>query len=81
MSRVCMGTRTLVMTSFRRYASASFHVGPCWTTSCAPAALSIVIMRGFVDRGTTTVQGNPRAREACTAASPAFPPLEEKMCG
>lgn len=69
------------MTSLRRYASASFQVGPCWTTSWAPAALSMVIMRGLVDRGTTTVQGRPRVREACTAARPALPPLEEKMWG
>jgi hypothetical protein len=50
-------------------------------TSWAPAALIMVIMRGLVDSGTTTVQGRPSVRDAYTAASPALPPLEEKMCG
>jgi hypothetical protein len=36
-------------------------------------------MRGFVLRGTTTVQGRFRVREAWTAARPALPPLELKM--
>lgn len=33
---------------------------------------------GLVLLGTTTVHGRPRALEAVTAASPAFPPEEEK---
>jgi hypothetical protein len=38
-------------------------------------------IKGDVAVGTTTVQFRPRARAECTAASPALPPLEAKMCG
>lgn len=72
---------TFRITTSLKYLSASFQVGPSWTTSCAPAAFNFAIIIGFVDSGTTTVQGSPSVRDAWTAARPALPPLEEKMCG
>ena len=80
-SGAIMEQLTLTMRSFLKWLSASCHVAPFCTTSYAPAALSFAIMRGFVLMGTTTVHGSPNVRDAWTAASPALPPLDEKMCG
>lgn len=73
--------RTFGINSSRMYLSASAHASPYATTSCAPAVWIFVTINGLIVDGTTTVHGMPSVRDACTAARPALPPDEQKMCG
>lgn len=60
-------------------ASASAQCLPPTTTS-PPSALSFSSTCAFAVIGTKIVHSSPRARAACVAASPAFPPDEETRC-